>query len=164
MPLTLSQVEVKLTGRFGYLLSQLGLDGTTADGTNATLAEPIRIALTALGLPTATPGEVTDADLDSLDPGELTKFLDVAAYFALDVAWSKAVFLCDQSLGSESQSLSQIAKGIKDRMDALMARIGYLVIPSSVPGPSAHGLIRAGRCYPVRETPHYLPWRGGWCG
>ena len=30
MPLTVSQVEVKLTGRYGYLLSQVGLDEIAA--------------------------------------------------------------------------------------------------------------------------------------
>lgn len=165
MPLTVSQVEVKLTGRYGYLLSQVGLDGTTTDGTNPTLVEPIRAALVAMGHATTSSDAASDADLEALADGDLTKLLDVAAYLALDAAWGRAVFFCDQSLGSESQSLSQVAKGIKDRMDALEKRIGYIVNPLSVPGLSEHGLIKAGRCYPVDrgDWPGRIPWRGGWC-
>lgn len=149
MPLTLAQVEVKMVGRIGRMLAAVGLDGTTVDGTNPTLAEPIRAALVALGLTTTTSDAATDADLEALSDADLGKFLYLVEYYALESAWGSYV-LVDQSLGSESQSLSQLRDAFLARLKWLRDLVGHVIDPISTPGPAAHGLIRAGQCYPPR--------------
>lgn len=162
MPVTVAAVEAELLSRVGPWLSVAGLDATTADGTNAALRGPIRWAVGRLGLETADAIDVADADLAYISRGTYETLLYLAEYFALESAWGNYTKV-DQSLGSESQSLSQRRDALKGRLEWLRRQLGPLVDPAAVPGPPAHGLIEAGRCYPGANRPRMLPWRGGWC-
>jgi hypothetical protein len=163
--LTLSQVEVTVLRSIGPVLTLVGLDGTTMNGTNPTLVEPIRAALQALGLPVASTDGATDDEVGAVAAVDIPRFYYLVEYFALEAAWGASLLMVDQSLGSESQSLSQIREGIMARLKWLLDRIGTLVPNALTPGKSVSGLIRAGRCYPVRPYPypyHCSPYRGGW--
>lgn len=61
--LTRAGVEAALTARIGTTMMLVGLDGTTSDGTNASLVSPIRESIRAMGFDTADPLAVVDADL-----------------------------------------------------------------------------------------------------
>ena len=162
MSVTVGDIEAEILVRMGSYLMAVGLDGTTADGANLSLRGSIRWAAGRLGLATADPIDVVDGDLSALDRAQYETFIELAEYKALETAWGNWA-MYDQSLGSESQSLSQLRDAIQWRLDWLRKKLGPLIDPAAAPGPSAHGEITAGRCYPGVGRHHHLPWRGGWC-
>ncbi len=153
MPLTVAAIEAELLILVGPYLRRVGLDGTTADGTNVALRGPIRRAVLTLGLTTAGPVAVVDADVAAVAGFALEKLLDVAELKALEMCWGNWPEV-DQSAEGTSQSLSQLADRLERRIEALMERVVKPYGPAAesglIPGPSAHGLIRAGRRDPAR--------------
>lgn len=153
MPLTVAAIEAELLILVGPYLRRVGLDGTTADGTNVALRGPIRRAVLTLGLTTAGPVAVVDADVAAVAGFALEKLLDVAELKALEMCWGNWPEV-DQSAEGTSQSLSQLADRLERRIKALMERTVKPYGPAAesgfIPGPSMHGLIRAGRYDHVR--------------
>ena len=151
MQLTVAVIEAELLVRLGPYLKRVGLDGTAADGTNSALRGPIRGAVRALGLATADPIAVADADVAGVSGCALERLLDVAELKALEICWGNWPEV-DQQAGEERQDLSQLADRIDRRIRFLSDRIAgtYWAGAGVGPGPAASGLIRAGRC----------PWRG----
>lgn len=84
MPLTRANVETILIARCGRLLTLSGLNGTTQDGTNVALADPIRQGLSSVSIVTATLGIVADDDLAMVDSTTIDEMLDVAELRALE--------------------------------------------------------------------------------
>lgn len=84
MAATRAQVEQVLVRRCGRQLALVGLDGATCDGTNPDLADPVAVALAALGLWAADPAAAVDADLAPLGPMQLAALLDLAEVRALE--------------------------------------------------------------------------------
>ena len=156
MPVTIAGIKVELQTRIGPFWTLAGLTATAFDG-------PIRWAVGRMDLETADTIDVADADLVDLTRTQYETLLYLAEYFALETFLGNYLKV-DQSLGSESQSLSQRRGAIMERLAWLRKYLGVLVDPASVPGPSASGLIRAGRCYPGTERPYLRPWRGAWYG
>ena len=148
MPLTVAAIEAELLILVGPYLRRVGLDGTTADGTNVALRGPIRRAVLTLGLTTAGPVAVVDADVAAVAGFALEKLLDVAELKALEMCWGNWPEV-DQSAEGTSQSLSQLADRLERRIKSLMERTVKPYGPAAesglIPGPSAHGLIKAGR-------------------
>ncbi len=148
MPLTVAAIEAELLIMVGPYLRRVGLDGTTADGTNVALRGPIRRAVLAMGRTMVDPISVTAVDIANLAGFELEKLLDVAELKVLEMCWGNWPEV-DQSAEGTSQSLSQLADRLERRIKALMERIARPYGPDAeaalIPGPSAHGLIRAGR-------------------
>lgn len=159
MSLTIADIERKLLMQAGPFLSRVGLDATTANGSNPSLEEPIRRAVSRLVGSSwdQTKLAAVDADLVGL---ELTTLLDLATLRTLEQCrdnWAEF----DESKGEVSQSLSQLTKALDDRIAALTARLGDLAVePDSTtkPGQPAHGVIRRGLCYPPRGVLGY-PYR-----
>ncbi len=147
MELTVALIEAELLVRLGPYLKRVGLDGTAADGTNAALRGPIRGAVWSLGLATADPIAVADADVAGVEGFALERILDVAELKALETCWGNWPEV-DQQAGEESQNLSQLADRIERRIRFLSDRTArlYETAAGVRPGPSASGLIRAGRC------------------
>lgn len=83
MAITRAQVETILIARVGGWLTLSSLDGTTSDGTNAALNDPIGFAIRLLGGTTDNPALVDDADLATVDDADLDKLLDIAEYRVL---------------------------------------------------------------------------------
>ncbi len=157
MPLTVSDIERELLTRVGPYLVRVGLDGTTAGGANASLRSPIRGAAWAIGLVPADPIAVADADVADVVGFGLEKLLDVAELKALELCWGNWPEV-DQQAGDESQDLSQLADRLERRIKFLTERVSKPCGPVAgiglIPGPSASGLIRAGRF----ATGVSLPW------
>lgn len=159
MALTIADIERKLITQAGPFLARVGLDATTANGSNPSLEEPIRRAVSRLvgSAWDQTKLAAADADLEGL---ELTTLLDLATLRTLEQCrdnWAEF----DQSDGEDSQSLSQLTKALDDRIAALTARLGPIAVEpdsTTLPGPAAHGVIRAGLCYPPRAVLGY-PYR-----
>lgn len=157
MAVLVADIEAEILVRLGSYLKAVGLDGTTADGSNLSLRGSIRWAAGRLSLITADPIDVADADLAALDRAQYETFLELVEYKALETAWGNWAMV-DQSLGSESQSLSQLRDALQWRLDWLRKKLGPLIDPIASPGPSAHGRIQAGLCYPGRAVTHR-----SWC-
>ena len=156
MPLLVADIERDLVVLDGKLLERVGLDGNTASGANGSLRIPIRRAAKRMGVAVAG-SAVTDDELATLDASLNEKLLALAHLRTLELCrdnWPEF----DQSSGEESQSLSQLTKALDDRIAALKADLGELALEEDstmLPGPAAHGLIRAGLCYPPRGANRY---------
>ncbi len=168
MPMTVATIEGELLVLLGPYLSAVGLDSTTADGTNVALRGPIRRAVSRLGLPTADPHSVADGDLAGLTLAGLETLLSLAEWRALVVCWGNWPEV-DEKAGEESQNLSQLADRLERRIKALKDELGPIAEDPAAgltPGPSASGLIVAGRRMPwhVPADPRSYPGRPGWDG
>lgn len=162
MPWTVADLERDLLTLDGKLLERVGLDHDTASGANGSLRIPIRKAAKRLGVAVAG-SAVTDEELATLDATLDEKLLALAHLRTLELCrdnWPEF----DQSSGEESQSLSQLTKALDDRIAALKAELGDLALEedsTTLPGPAAHGLIRAGLCYPPLGANRYGYVRSG---
>ena len=116
MALTRANVEGILIKRVGALMTAASMDGTTIDGTNTDLNDPIGQALMRLDY---TPTDITlivDADLSSVGTGDYAGLLDIAEWRVLEsIAGNLA--LVDITVGPRSEKLSQLA----DQVTAMAA-------------------------------------------
>jgi hypothetical protein len=165
MPVTVAGIESELVARLGQYLLRFSMDGTTVDGTNVALRGPIRWAVSRLRIETADAIDVADGDLTTLTRATYETFLDLAEYKVLNVLWGNWAEVT-QSLGSESQSLSDLSDRLDRRIAVLKGELGTLIkdpAAGATPGPSAVATMRAGRCDPNRaHRDFYAPgWYGG---
>lgn len=86
MTVTRANVESILVRRVGTWLTAAGLDGTTVNGTNADLNDPIAQALLQAGYTVATITSVADADLASVPNADIPMICDLAELRALETA------------------------------------------------------------------------------
>lgn len=118
MAFTRAQIETLLVRRCGKRLALVGLDGATADGTNADLADPIRAGLASVGVDAADPTDPTDADLAAVASADLPQLLDVAELRALESAlgnWD----LCDEQAGTDKQDWAKVGELLQKQIQAL---------------------------------------------
>lgn len=126
MTITRANAETILIRRAGALLTAAGLDGSTGDGTNADLNDPIGWALRQLGYSVASPAIVTDTDVAAVTDSTLDQFLDLAELRVLETAHSAALTLVDTAAGSLRESLGQMAAGLEKRLERLASRLERL--------------------------------------
>ncbi len=113
MAATRAQVEQVLIRRCGKKLGLVGLDGVTADGTNADLADPIASALGSLGLAVGNFAAVADADLAGVGAGQMPGLLDIAELRVLESVlgnWDEPDQMADTD---NSQSLGKLYDGLE---------------------------------------------------
>lgn len=84
MALTRANLEAVLIRRCGRLLAALGLDGTTVDGTNSDLNDPIGWAIRSCGGTVASLAAVSDGDVATTAESDLDKLLDLAELRTLE--------------------------------------------------------------------------------
>lgn len=114
MPITRAAVESTLVNMCGGILTKAGLDGTTVDGSNASLTSPIRQALASLGFATATLGVVVEADLLPITWETLDQLLEVAELRALESALGN-LNQPDQMADTDNQQwLGKLRESIED--------------------------------------------------
>lgn len=113
---TRANVESILIKRLGALLQQADLDGTTIDGSNADLNDPIRWALTYLNISVVSVMSVADVDLDGITLTTLDKFLDLAEYRTLQTINTQ---LDDVNIrvGPHSQAYSDLLDHVRKAVD-----------------------------------------------
>jgi len=117
MALTIVQVETILIRRVGTLFTAVGLDGTTVDGDNADLVDPIGTSIRNLGGTVTTITDIVDADLAGITEDDYDELLDVAELRALQSAHSAATTLIDTKLGPRDEKLSSVATTLAKLID-----------------------------------------------
>lgn len=120
--------EAALISRDGPLLVLVGKDGTTVDGENGSLTEPLRMGLESLGYYPATFGDVTDDDLAQVSPAQVSQLLDVASLGLVNSVYGAFTEVDETiSLGSVkvSQNRAAIASRLSDLAAFCMNRYGY---------------------------------------
>ena len=110
MSLTRANIEAVLVKRIGNLFDDLGLDGTTTDGTNADLNDPIAYALIELGYGVTDITDVSDTDTAAVSSENYNPLFDLAELRCLLTAYQNALILVNISVGPRSESLSQKAQ------------------------------------------------------
>lgn len=125
MTMTRAQVEQVLVRRCGLMLIAANLDGTTINGTNGDLNDPIGYALRASGLSVADLAYVSDGDLANVPDDLVDQVLDLAEYRAL-LSIEGNLDQVDVTIGPRSESLGQLAAKVKAQIDRLEAKIGRM--------------------------------------
>lgn len=122
MAITRVNAEIILIERVGQLLTVVGLDGTTEDGTNEALNGPIAYAVRRLGHTVASEVLVADSDIDDVVAADYDAFFDLAELRA-----KKNVLgnfnLVDIAAGPRRESLGQMAEQLRKDIDALQKQI-----------------------------------------
>lgn len=115
MSLTREQVERILVKRLGNLLTAADLDGTTADGNNDDLADPLSYALRQCSLTVADVTAPNDDDLSALVAADTDKFLDIAELRTLENVLGNYDGV-DIQVGPRRESLGQLRDGLLKRI------------------------------------------------
>lgn len=107
-----ANAEFILIARCGTILDAVGLDGTTVNGSNAALNDPLWHALDRLGYSVANIIAIANADIEAVTKEDYAPFLDIAELRTLETALNAAMSLVDFSIGPRRESLSQLAESL----------------------------------------------------
>lgn len=120
--LTRAGAESQLIRRAGRLMVKVGMDGTTQNGANLDLNDPIRLAVRYLGLSVADAITVVDSDLSALQGWTIEQFLDLSEFRLLESIWGNWAEVREKiSLGEVE--LQQLADRIQKRITELENRL-----------------------------------------
>jgi len=122
MTVTRDNIERILVARCGYLMNAAGLDGSTDDGTNTDLNDPIGYALRKAGYTVDNLGSVDDDDLSGVDVEDYDQVFDLAELRTLENILGNLDDV-DIKLGPRSESLSQLSEMLDTRVMRLQAKI-----------------------------------------
>lgn len=122
MSLTRANIEAALVDRCAALLTLVSKDGTTVDGTNASLNYPMGKALQACGFPPADMASVADSDVNAIPLPRLGQLLDYCELYTLESIWGNWVHV-DTKFGQDEQKLSQLRDGLMARIKLLEERV-----------------------------------------
>lgn len=120
--------EAALLSRAGPMMAEVGKDGTTADGNNQALSEPLREGISSLGIYPATFGDVTDEDLAKVAPRDISQVLDIAELTLVGTLHGSFTAVDETiSLGSVkvSQNRDAITLSLGNLAQKCMNRYGY---------------------------------------
>jgi len=131
--LTRAAVEAEIVDRIGPRMAFVGMPITT-DGTNASLNGPIRRALVSMGFPTASPLQVSDADLTAFIPSPQTqpardawrveRLCDLACLQALEsVLWKTTGDDVDWKAGVDEVKASQFVDAVRKDVERFEAKV-----------------------------------------
>jgi hypothetical protein len=120
MALTRAQVETLVIKRTSKRLIFVGLDGTTVNGSNADLAEPISTALQRMGI---TPADITNpANSDLTGVENVLELIDLAELRVLENIHGN-MDMVDISVGDRSERLSQFTAEVEKAIERKRAQI-----------------------------------------
>jgi hypothetical protein len=125
MTLTRAAVEAILIRRCGRLLTAAGLDGSTIDGTNADLNDPIGWAARQCGLSLTSITTVTDDELAALADDDTDKLLDLAELRTLETIAENPDVTTRQADGAQVD-LSDVDTKLHRLIERKQARIERL--------------------------------------
>lgn len=114
MAIARATVERELLQEVGPYFRVCQLDSTTQDGSNVAMEGPIRLAIEACGGSVVDWPYVTDADIATITESA-SRLIYFSKYYCFDKCWGNWPHT-DQSHGSESQSLDQLAKRLRERL------------------------------------------------
>jgi hypothetical protein len=118
-----ADAEVILIRRCGAVLIAVSLDGTTVNGSNADLNDPIWFALHRLGYSIVDISAVVDADVQAVVTDDFAPFLDIAELRTLETARNAATGLVDITIGPRRESLSQLAERLAKTIEEKQAQV-----------------------------------------
>lgn len=119
---TRTQVEHVLLDRCSQLLTFVGKDGSTSDGTNSDLNYAIGTAVRKLGGSVAQPTFVTNADVQSVDADYFDALLDIAE-LRLYYSIRGNLTVVDTTAGPFTDKYSDIGDYLDAQIKALENRI-----------------------------------------
>lgn len=122
MSLTRADVEAILVKRVGPLLTSAGMDGTTVDGTNADLNDPIGGSILNLGYTVLNIVSIVDADVAQVQADEYSEILNVAELLTLENILGNLDDV-DITVGPRTEKLSQIAAQVQRKIERIEARL-----------------------------------------
>ena len=127
MAVTRANVETVLVARVGPLMTKASMDGTTVDGTNADLADPIGWALRVAGYTTADVSDPTSAEVGSAED-DMDEVLALSELRTMENTLGNLDDV-DTAVGPRDEKLSQLAaqleKMIKFKRVVLEKSYGY---------------------------------------
>ena len=124
MAVTRANVEVNLIRRLGNLMTKAEMDGSTADGTNTDLADPIGWALRQAGYPTADITDPTTAEVAAA-VGDIDQVMDLSEMRTLESILG-GLDDVDITLGPRDEKLSQLAEQAEKKLVAIQDKIQKL--------------------------------------
>lgn len=124
MAVSRANVEYILVARVGPLMVKAGQDGTTVDGTNTDLADPIAWGLQTAGYSVADITNPTTAEVAAA----LDDILEVSALAELRTLENLLGNLddVDTALGPRDEKFSQLAAQVQRRLDWMAKWVGQL--------------------------------------
>lgn len=122
MTITRATTEAVLVSRLGEWLIAASLDGTTVDGTNADLADPIAWALRTTGYTVASAGAPANSDLDDVTDADTDKLFDLAELRTLLSIYQNYKKV-DGKAGPVEGKADQLAQRMRARIADLRAQI-----------------------------------------
>ena len=131
MAVTRANVETNLIRRLGPLMTKAGMDGSTADGTNTDLADPIAWALRQAGYPTADITDPTDAEVAAAE-SEIDQVQDLSEMRTLESILG-GLDDVDISVGPRDEKLSQLAEQAGNKLKAIQDKVENLYSWSASP-------------------------------
>ena len=120
MAVTRANVEAVLVYRLGPLMTKAGQDGTTVDGTNTDLADPIAWALRMAGYTTADITNPTTAEV-ALALDDIDEVVDLAELRTLENILGNLDDV-DTTVGPRDEKLSQLAAQVQELIALKRAR------------------------------------------
>lgn len=142
-PYTRAKLEAVLIGRIGGKFRSAGLDGTTKDGHNADLADPIASAVRGLGRPLADDANPADSDLAAFSGRDIDRLQDAATISCL-YKFLGAYSEVDEKAGNDQQWLSQLADQAQKTIELMEARLVDPAAGATI-GSTAFGVMKAVR-------------------
>lgn len=115
-------VETMLINRCGALLTFVGKDGTTVDGTNSDLNDAIGGAIRRLGGSVTDPATVSATDIQSVDASLFDALVDIAE-LRLYYSIRGNLVVTDITAGPFSEKYSDIGDYLDAQIESLEARI-----------------------------------------
>lgn len=122
MTITRADLENVLISRAGKLMTAADLDGTTLNGTNADLNDPIATGLRRAGYSVASLAKVVDGDVASVLDEDVDKVLDLAELRLCENIEGNYDDV-DISVTDRSESLNQLARQVQTKIDRLQKKI-----------------------------------------
>lgn len=119
---TRAHVEYFLVDRCGALLTFVGKDGTTVDGTNVDLVDAIGGAIRKLAGSVTDPTNVVDADVQTVESSSFDALIDVAE-LRLYYSIRGNLTTTDVTAGPFSEKYSDIGDYLDDQIKALEDKI-----------------------------------------
>ena len=128
MALTRANIETILVKRTSKLMVFVGMDGTTVDGTNADLDDPIGVAIRDCGGSVDNFTDVDDDDITTVDSAKYDQLIDIAEYRLLNSILGN-FDKYGLKVGPRSGYQSQVREGVEVRLKQmrkdLEAKYGY---------------------------------------
>lgn len=115
---TRANAESVLIGRVGPFMTKAGLDGSTVDGTNTDLNEPLAFGLQQAGYTVSDVTLVDDSDVSAVTNTDWFKMLDYAEYRLLASLMTNITSV-DVKVGPRELKGSQFGAQLRARFNAL---------------------------------------------